>query len=117
MSENKNQMVTVIFPDGKKIYTEKLALVGLNAGQDGPPVEGQNVAMVYGKFSLDEMVHMHQNINEALMQAGQALVEKMEKDQGPKAVMDFMMDKISDAIVNQMVKDPEVLRSLLRVVK
>lgn len=119
MAQKENNVVTVIFPDGTKVYAEKVALLGINAGQNEPPQEGKHVAMMQGEFSLKEVVMMHQQMNHMMERAGEALIEAMEKQNGPGAVhdmaMDMAMDMVADLIVSKLVGSNPKLKEIMEM--
>jgi hypothetical protein len=98
----------------RKIYAEKVALTAMNAGEDGPPEEGQHCSLVYGSFSVDEMATIHGRMNETLIQAGRMLISQMVEEKGPEALLSHLLGKLNESLEEALEKHPDILSEMLK---
>jgi hypothetical protein len=115
----KSNVTTIILPDGEKIYAEKVAVVGLNVGHNGPPEEGKCAFTLCGNFDMEDMPQIDQIFHKGMKQAHNdmmknALKQASQDVPGFDELADELFDRLAKDFAKKVAGNPEILKALLK---
>lgn len=108
---NAEEIITILLPDGRTIYTSKVMIVALDAGVNAPPEIGNTATIISGEFSHGDITKLDDQADLVIDAELQHLRSK------ESANRDTKFEKVKNFIHRTSPSDEELIKLLSPMLK
>lgn len=105
------EIITILLPDGRTIYTSKVMIVALDAGVDAPPENGNVATIISGEFSRSDITKLDDQADLVIDAELQYIRDKS------KAEGDVEFEKVKNFIHKTSPSDRELIALLAPMIR